>query len=186
MTTQPDYFELFGLPRRYALDRKALEDAYERLTLEHHPDFFTTADDAAREEAARISALVNLGYRVLRNDLERAAHLLDLFTGGRELDTTALPEGFLQEMFTLQEEVDALDSAEVETPGDEERREALQREAEERLEAVHAERDALFDAAADGAAGAPDPAALQAIQSNLNCERYLRRLLGRLAGEPMD
>ena len=186
MTSQPDYFELFGLPRRYALDRKALEEAYERMTMAHHPDFFTTADDAAREEAARTSALVNLGYRVLRNDLERAGHLLDLLTGGRELDTTALPDGFLTEMFELQEELEALDGAEVETPGDEERREALERDVRERLEAVHAKRQGLFDAAADGAAGAAEPAALQAIQSNLNCERYLRRLLERLEGEPMD
>lgn len=189
---QVDYFALFGLPRRYALDRKALEEAYERLTLAHHPDFFTNAGEAEREEAARTSATVNQGYRVLRDDLERAAHLLALLAGGRELDKTALPDGFLQAMFTLQEELDELDAAEVETPGDEERREAMHREVDERLEAVHAERQARFGPLADGSVdgsvdgAAADAVALQAIQSNLNCERYLRRLRDRLDGEAVD
>ena len=42
MPEPKDFFTLFGLRRRIEIDREALEAAYQRLTLEHHPDFFAT------------------------------------------------------------------------------------------------------------------------------------------------
>ncbi|HKI97703.1 MAG TPA: Fe-S protein assembly co-chaperone HscB [bacterium] len=183
MTAQADYFELFSLPWRYEIDRSALEAAYERLTLAHHPDFVATAPEAERQEAERLSAAVNEGYRTLSRDAERAAYLLGLLAGGRELNTTALPPGFLQKMFGLQEEVEEL--GEVSDGGGDGRRAELRAEAEAELETIQAERARLFtQAGTEPGQAALEP--LQAIQSNLNCERYLRRLLDRLDGQRTD
>jgi molecular chaperone HscB len=182
MSAPADYFALFSLPRRYELEREALEAAYERLTLAHHPDFFAAAPEAERQEAERTAAALNEGYRTLSDDAARAAYLLGLLAGGRTLDTTALPPGFLQEMFVLQEEVEEL----AEDAAAEARKGELRIEANGRLETVRAERENLFARTAAGPDGAADAAALQAIQSNLNCERYLRRLLERLDGQRDD
>jgi molecular chaperone HscB len=171
-----DLFALFALPPRYALERDALEAAYERLTLAHHPDFFAGAPEAERHAAERISAAVNEGYRVLRDDAARAAYLLRRLAGDRPLDAQALPSGFLVEMFGLQEEVDELGP-----DGDPRRKAVLRGEADARREAILDARRRLF-AALEAADGAADLARLQALQSNLNCERYLQRLLERLDG----
>jgi molecular chaperone HscB len=179
-SAQADPFALFGLPRRYELEREALEAAYERLTLAHHPDFLATAPEAERQEAERASATVNEAYRVLSDDAARAAALLGLLAAGRALDAQALPAGFLQEMFALQEEVEELGG-----DADAARRKELRNEADRKRQAVLAERDRLF-AAASASAGAAPLEGLQAIQSNLNCERYLLRLLERLDGAGDD
>ena len=175
MSAQADYFALFDLPRRYEIERPALESAYERLTLAHHPDFFSTAPPAQKQEAERTSAVLNEGYRVLVDDLARADYLLELLAAGRGLNAQELPQGFLQEMFMLQEEVDDLEHGAFA-----DRREALIGETEGRLSEILTERGRLFAAA--GAGG--DLSLLQTIQTNLNCERYIRRLLDRLNGAP--
>ncbi len=108
MTNGGNYFELFGLPQSYEIDLAALDAAYEKLSLEHHPDFFATAGEADKAQAERTAAQLNEGYRVLHCGAERAAYLLSLLSRENELDATRLPEGFLQEMFMLQEEVDDL------------------------------------------------------------------------------
>ena len=180
MSEQVDHFTRFALPRRYAIDRAALEAAYERLTLAHHPDFVAAAPEAERRAAEQASAAVNEGYRVLRSDAERAAYLLRLLADGRALDANALPAGFLQEMFGLQEEVEELGE-----DGSPERKAQLRNEANAKRAAIQAGRAVLFDQAT--AAGGPaDLERLQAIQSNLNCERYLLRLLERLDGQRDD
>ena len=178
----PDYFARFGLPCRYALDVPALDAAYERLSLEHHPDFFSTAPAEQQQEAQRVSAELNAGYRTLRSDAARAAYLLDLLRArhlppGATLDGDQLPAGFLQEMFLLQEELDEL--AEDAQP---QRQAALKAQIAAKQRQVLEQRAALF-AAADRLSG-QEPAAtaqvLQEIQSNLNQEKYLQRLLQRL------
>ena len=171
MPEPKDFFTLFGLRRGIEIDQEGLEAAYERLTLEHHPDFFATAPEADRLEAEGISARVNEGYRVLTDEMDRAAYLLELLANGRSLDGQRLPDGFLQEMFMVSEEVDELDANA--TP---ERVAGLTREIQQRMAATQETRNRLFD---DVAATAGEPQ-LRAIQEHLNCERYFRRLLTTL------
>jgi len=168
MMTEDDFFGMFGIPVHYRIDRAHLDQAYERLTLEHHPDFFANAPPEDREAAERTSAMVNEGYRVLTDDVLRTAYLIERLARGRALDTRALPEGFLQEMFLLQEEVEELMDVE-ESP----RKDALRGEVTSRLDAVRGEQAVLFDAIS----GDPALEQVQSMQTNLNCERYLLRLI---------
>ncbi len=173
MKTPLDHFSRFGLPRRYAVDRKALDTAYERLSFEQHPDLLAGAPPERQEAAQHQSAGLNEGYRVLCSDGERTTYLLGLLADGRKLNTEALPDGFLQAMFMLQEEVDELDAADAKG------RAALKADVDEKVTLVLAERGGLF-AQIEGRSGMADLALLQQVQSNLNEERYLRRLLERL------
>jgi molecular chaperone HscB len=173
MPASADHFARFGLPRRYAVDRKALDSAYERLSFQHHPDLLTSASDEQKQAAQQASADLNEAYRILASDAERAGYLLGLLSGGRKLNTEALPEGFLQAMFMLQEEADDMD------PANTERRKEVRSDVEERMERVLENRAALF-ALTERDPRAIDADLLQGIQSNLNEERYLRRLLERL------
>ena len=45
---QADDFLVFGLPPRYDVDLKSLEQSYHKLAAELHPDFFATASAAER------------------------------------------------------------------------------------------------------------------------------------------
>jgi len=179
-----DHFARFGLPRSLAVDRKALERAHERLSFRYHPDLLTAASPEERQQAQVAAAGLNEAYRILADGTERAAYLLGLLIAeaqaagrlppGTELNAEALPPGFLQEMFALQEEVDEADAADEAGRGA--ALAALQAPVAVRRAATLAERERLFERAAAGG----DAGLFQAIQSNLNQEKYLLRLLERL------
>jgi molecular chaperone HscB len=65
---QPDYFELFGLPRQFEVDMAALNAAYFKLQQEYHPD--KSPDFAAK------SAVINDAYKTLKNRLKRAEYMV--------------------------------------------------------------------------------------------------------------
>jgi molecular chaperone HscB len=171
----PDYFRLFGLPRAYEIEKAALEAAYQRLSFALHPDLLTGAAPGEKRKSERLAADVNEGYRVLNSETQRGAYLLDLLAGGAKLDTRQLPAGFLHEMFVLQEQVDELGD-----DAPEESRRPLRETVENRLREALTDRARLFREALAGHDHA-DHTTLQAIQSNLNEETYLRRLMERLA-----
>jgi molecular chaperone HscB len=172
-----DYFQLFGLPRQYALDLKALDAAYEKLSFALHPDFQQALDTSesgapGAVQVQRLAADINAGYRTLRDPASRGAYLLGLLAAGREFDKRQLPPGFLRQMFLLQEEVDELGddaAADAKRP--------LRESVGARLKETLSERERLFEVLGT----APLADALQAIQSNLDQEKYLHRLLERLA-----
>ncbi len=179
--TATNIFDLFGLPTAYGVDLEQLEAAYQRLTLEHHPDFVANAPEAEQQQAQQKAAEVNEGYRVLRSDPLRSAYLLALLAEGEELNREELPEGFLLEMFSLQEELD-----ELEDRPDTEQQRQLAALVTSQLKQVRETRAELFEGLCremeqQGKNNRPgDIAALQQMQSNLNCEKYLLRLEERL------
>jgi molecular chaperone HscB len=174
----PDYFRLFGLPRAYEIDRAALDAAYRKLSFALHPDLQAASAPEAKRRSERLSADINEGYRILSSESARAAYLLRLLAGSARLDTRRLPPGFLQEMFRLQERIDELGA-----DGPESERRAIRDDVEARMHAAVAERARLFQEALARPEHDEDPEPFQAIQSNLNQETYLQRLLERLNGE---
>src|SRR5216684_548234 len=73
-----DYFTVFGLPRKLAVDAPALQRRFYELSREHHPDFHHGADAVRQAEALAASALVNRAYRALRDPLARVEYLIAL------------------------------------------------------------------------------------------------------------
>ena len=167
-----NHFEVMGLPLCFEIDLGKMESLYQRLTLEMHPDFFGTATQDQKQLSEKYSVMLNTAYSTLSEPASRATYLLSLLARGKRLQTDKLPEGFLQEMFTLQESVDEqLDS------GDQLALRKMNEELQNRYNLIESNFADLFKKLENS----PESTEiLQQLQTNLNVERYLRRLLDRI------
>ena len=112
VTLASDDFELFGLPRRFAQDRGALDARWKDLQREAHPDKFAAQGAAAQRLAMQWSVRINEAYQRLKDPLKRAAYLCEL--GGAPVNAennTAMPARFLMQQMEWREELDASTSA---------------------------------------------------------------------------
>jgi molecular chaperone HscB len=104
-----DYFALLGLPRTYQLDQAALHESYIALSRHSHPDFHSHDKPEVKALAMSVSAAVNEAYRTLSDPVRRAGYLLELLGGPSSAQDKSVPEGFLNTMMMMQEELaDAL------------------------------------------------------------------------------
>ena len=185
-----DFFAVFGLERRLAIDVAALQRRFYELSRRWHPDFHqgAPADEQARvlEESAR----VNAAYRALRDPLARVEYLIRLeegrdVKGGAAVKPTAPPE-LLAEMFEIQE---ALEEARTGAVDDALRASlAAQRDA---LRARMAETEVRIvgplSQTWDAAGAGQRSAALAALKEALASRAYLRTViddLGAALGRP--
>lgn len=110
MKLSSDDFELFGLPRRFVLDRAALDTRWRALQAEVHPDRFASEGAAAQRVAAQWSVRVNEAYQRLKEPLLRAAYLCEL--AGVPIDAennTTMPPPFLLQQLEWREALDEAD-----------------------------------------------------------------------------
>jgi molecular chaperone HscB len=73
-----DYFSIFGLSHRLALDTSALEQAFYTQSRRLHPDRFAARPAAEQEQALAASSALNDAYRTLKDPIARTEHLLRL------------------------------------------------------------------------------------------------------------
>lgn len=97
-----NFFELFGLPVLFELDKSALKARFLQLQKQHHPD---TSQDA---HAEKNTALINHAFKTLNGDDSRAVYLLSLHDVVLD-DTQSISDlAFLDDMldirFALEEE----------------------------------------------------------------------------------
>jgi len=104
MDFNQDHFTLFGLPRRYALDRSELERLYHEVQARVHPDKHAHLGDSERRLAMQWATRVNEAYRTLRQPLSRARYLLAL-AGVDVEQERSMPAGFLMEQMEWREAV---------------------------------------------------------------------------------
>jgi molecular chaperone HscB len=107
MPFDSDDFELFGLPRRYALDRAELDGRRRALQAEVHPDRFAADGAAAQRAAMQWAVRVNEAYERLKDPLKRAGYLCEL--NGVPIaaeDNTAMPAEFLMQQMSWREALD--------------------------------------------------------------------------------
>jgi molecular chaperone HscB len=98
-----DYFEVFGLPRALGIDTAALEKTFHELSRQYHPDYFTTAPQAEKTRALRMTALLNDAYRTLRHPVRRVEYLLNV--EGFKPDGSKVPQSLLMEVFEINEQL---------------------------------------------------------------------------------
>ena len=152
-----DDFRLFGLPRRFVLDRAALDQRWRDLQARVHPDRFASEGAAAQRLAMQWAVRVNQAYQRLKDPLMRGALLCELagVAIGAE-DNTAMPADFLMQQMAWREALDeAADAAAVVQLDD-----AV---AAEQARGVQALADAL-DNAQDAAAAAQQVRALMFVE----------------------
>jgi len=101
------HFELFGLPAAFGLDSVALDQAYREIQSRVHPDRFAHAGDAERRASLQWTTRVNEAYRILKNPVQRAKHLLELHGIDVAFETnTQMPTDFLLQQLELREELE--------------------------------------------------------------------------------
>lgn len=102
-----EYFSLFGLPERYAIDQAELDKAYRNVQAQVHPDRFAHRPEAERRVAMQWATLANEAFRTLRNPLRRATYVLS--RRGLEIDgerNTAMSHAFLMQQMEWREAVE--------------------------------------------------------------------------------
>ncbi|MDR0771002.1 MAG: Fe-S protein assembly co-chaperone HscB [Burkholderiales bacterium] len=106
MDRKADFFPLFGLPRRYALDETALNESYRALLARVHPDTVVLGDATAKRRAMEDAAYANDAYRILKDPVRRGDYLLQC-CGEAPLGTNeTLPIEFLSEQLEAREVAD--------------------------------------------------------------------------------
>ena len=167
-----NHFEVMGFPHCFEIDTGELESLYQRLTLEMHPDFFGAAPEEQKQLSEKYSVMLNAAYSTLREPATRAAYLLSLLARGKNLQIDKLPEGFLHEMFIFQESLD-----EILESDDQSALLKMNEDLQKRHILIESDYATLFKKLETS----PESTEiLQQLQTQLNTERYLRRLLDRI------
>jgi molecular chaperone HscB len=104
-----DYFQVFGLERRFNVDLSMLEHEFHRLSRKVHPDRFARAGENERQWSLADTALLNDAYRTLKDPLHRTEYLLKLegaeigeeHSGKDRKDPSRVPADLLEEVFEL-------------------------------------------------------------------------------------
>lgn len=165
-----DGFERLGLPRRFALDRDAIEKAYLERAQAVHPDRFASGSASEQRAAMEASAALNEAHRVIRDPVRRAEYLcklagIDVDSNEPRLGAPAMSQAFLVEMI--------------------ERREALEDAREQGVAALEAMRQRVEDErdhALDKAVRALDAEDVQDAARCLVERRYFQRLIDEIDG----
>jgi molecular chaperone HscB len=101
------HFDLFGLAPAYAVEPEALERSYREIQSRVHPDRFAHAGDAERRASLQWTTRVNEAYRILKDPVQRAKHLLELNGVDVAFETnTAMPADFLAQQMELRESLE--------------------------------------------------------------------------------
>lgn len=119
-----DFFQLFDLPRRFALDGTQLDARWRAASAEVHPDRYASAPDAERRLALMLATRVNEAYQTLKHPLPRGRYLLALAGVDTQEDTnTSMPVDFLMAQMEWREAI-----ADARAQGNVDALEALSRE----------------------------------------------------------
>lgn len=133
MKLDSDDFELFDLPRRFAIDRRELDERWRAVQAQVHPDRFASEGPAAQRLAMQWAVRVNEAYRRLKDPVARAVELCRAAGVTVDVhDNTAMPRPFLLDQMQWREALaEARDTTDVRALADEVA--ARQRTLEERL-----------------------------------------------------
>jgi len=98
------HFDRFDLPLSFEVDRALLDQRFRDSQRAVHPDRFVNATDQERRISMQQATLLNEGYQVLKDPLQRGRYLLEL--RGRQFDDehhTNSDIDFLMEQMELRE-----------------------------------------------------------------------------------
>lgn len=96
------YFDLFEMEERLAIDVADLQKRFYELSRKLHPDLYTRKSEQERENSVEATAVLNDGYRTLRDPVKRAEYVLKShgFDIG-EQRSKDVPAELLEEVFEL-------------------------------------------------------------------------------------
>ena len=168
------FFTFFGLPERLSLDAPGLQKRFYDLSRQLHPDRYTRKPEREREFSLEASAILNDGYRTLRDPVKRAEYVLTRhgFDIGEQRSNNAPPE-LLEEVFELNMTLEDMRGGDAAARPQLEQAGAHFREL---LSGVDAELDRearAFDDADEAGRGE----ILKRVRAALNRRRYIQNLV---------
>ncbi|MBN8430815.1 co-chaperone HscB [Microbulbifer salipaludis] len=158
---QQNYFEIFGLPVAYEVDRQALSKRYRELQQEFHPDRFAAKSEREQMLSMQYAAQINEANNTLKDPVARAAYLLQLAGVEISPEQTTADGEFLMQQMVLRERLEDV-------------RGATDPEAE--LASLEREASQLFTAQESAFSSALDAAELEAAKSALLKLQFLAKL----------
>lgn len=166
-----DYFAIFGIEKKLALDVEDLQRRFYANSREWHPDRHARAGAQQLAWAEEASATLNDAWRVLRDPVARAEYVLkgEGFDIGEQRGKDVPPE-LLEEVFELNM---ALEEARDGDAGAKEEVARALTKFERLLAEIDAERDGIF-AIYDGS---PAHETLTKLRGLLNRRKYLQNLV---------
>ena len=174
----PDYYRFFGLPKRLAVDDEALQQTFYQMSRLLHPDRYGRRPERERTYSLEATAILNDGYRVLKDPVRRAEYVLreNGFQVGEQRSNEVPPE-LLEEVFELNMALDELKAGDDSVLGD---LDVMRHHFLAMLGEIDAGLEATFqrhDASPDEAGRA---AQLSEIRSALHRRRYISNLVSEV------
>ena len=180
-----DYFNFLGLPRKLNLDMADFEQRYRALSRQFHPDYFYNAAPAERRASLEKSSYLNDAYRTLRNPISRVEYLLKLeglAAQGPEQASKQVPAGLLEEVFTLNEELDEVREQREGGASAEVWKDRLER-ARQPIEAKRVDHEAQLQELSARWDATGDHAVLEALRDRILERNYITNLLAGIERE---
>ena len=174
MTFSPsaDYFELFGLPRGFAINQEQLALRFRELQRTAHPDRFANASSQDKRLSVQQAALINEAYQVLRSPLSRGRYLLEQLGASLDDSDTSMDPAFLMEQMELREALAQV--ADSDDPF------ASLDTLRQRIEGQERDMVAQLQQIVDESLASCDPQTLQAGVQLLRKMQFMQRLLSEV------
>jgi len=169
-----DYYRFFDLPKKLVIDAAELQKRFYSLSKLLHPDRYTRRPQTERDYSLEATAILNDGYRVLRDPIKRAEYILsEAGFENAEQRTKDIPPEMLEEVFELNMALEESDKSQL---GEFERRfEAMQGELDVELTALYQKWDKV-----------QDKQTLAEVRGVLNKRKYISNLLNTIHGNLSD
>ena len=178
---EPTYFELLGLPRRFAVDAAEVEKTYLQRSREVHPDFHQLGTASEQRASLEMTAALNQAYSTLRDPFRRAEYLLELEGGPSAAEYREMTAHFLEEMLELRMQIEELRQA---GGGASPELDALEQQLRQRRETFLRDVGGRFAEHEALPAGDPRRAPLlRQVRELLNAARYVQGLLRDLRSD---
>ncbi|UNU73018.1 Fe-S protein assembly co-chaperone HscB [Moraxella nasovis] len=99
-----NFFDVFGLPTSFIIDKEKLHAQFLQLQSQHHPD--THSSKTTKQNADQQSAVINIAYNTLNYADSRASHLLELVDQADQLQNSITDLDFLELAMDFRTELD--------------------------------------------------------------------------------
>lgn len=171
-----NFYEFFGMERKLQVNEEALQRRFYELSRQWHPDRFSRKSSEEQAQSLRATAILNDGYRTLRDPVKRAEYLLkeEGFPIGEQRSKDVPPE-LLEEVFELNMALEELkggdESARPQLAAARENFVGLRADVDKELERLFVK----YDAAESQSETAKQ--ALHEIRGVLNRRRYIENLV---------
>jgi molecular chaperone HscB len=102
-----NFFTLLKIPEVFVVDLEKLDQNYQNIQKEIHPDRFASFDEKTKLESIKKTAQVNDAYQILKSPIRRAEYLLQLKgVNIHDEKHKVVPQDFLMQQMEWREELE--------------------------------------------------------------------------------